>query len=348
MLKKCVSVLLAVLMTVSLFTIIPLTANAEEILESGDYSYVLVEKGEATVAEITAYSGAQSALSIPGAIDGYSVNAIRREAFRSKDFLTSVVIPDTVTFIADFAFSNCTNLENVTLSSKLDDLARASFYNCTSLTEITLPASLTKCYSNSGTWMTFRGPFNGCSNLSTINFASGFSKIPDYLFEGCTGITSINIPDTVTSIEERAFYNCTNLTEVTIPDSVKSIGTAAFSDCTALEKIICSSDDIETIGQYAVNNSPDVVFYGKHSASNLKAYAKDTLGRPFYGIDHHSNTEWSWSDDLSTASVKIYCNECDEGDATVEATVTSEITKPKTCTEDGERYREVQGQLQRL
>lgn len=181
MCKKIISVLLSLTLIMGALIIAPLSASAETTYESGEYSYVLVTKDEVTTAEITAYSGSDAALTIPDTLDGYTVGAIRWEAFRRKAFLTSVVIPDTVTFIADYSFADNANLESVTLPAYLDDLARASFSSCTALTEITLPATITKCYANSGGWMTFRGPFNGCSNLSTVNFESGFTTIPDYI-----------------------------------------------------------------------------------------------------------------------------------------------------------------------
>lgn len=324
MLKKSISVILTLLMIVGIFTIIPVTVSAQTTYESGDYSYVLVTKNDVSVAEITVYSGSDADLTIPDTLDGYTVNAVRREAFRRKTFLTSVTFPDSVTFIAD-----CTNLASVKLPENLEDLARASFYNCTALEEITLPATITKCYANSGTWMTFRGPFNGCSNLNTVNFEEGFTTIPDYLFEGCTGLTAMDIPDTVTTIGECAFEHCTSLSAIDLPDTLTVIDRGAFSysdiesvtlpdtvttieydafrgcgsltyadigsgvtalendtfrSCPKLETFICRSDDL-VFSRYTFHDDDQATFYGMSCATSYYSGVRDYCQRPYIWLD---------------------------------------------------------------
>ena len=275
MLKKCISVVLAMVMVAGLFAIVPFTASAEDLL-CGDYSYVLVgNDDDGYTAEITAYYGADTELTIPAALDGYTVTAVRREAFRRIEFITSVSFPDTVTFIADYSFADCTNLANVTLPAYLEDLARASFYNCTALTKITLPSTITSCYSNFGVWSTGRGPFNGCTNLTEINFEAGFSVIPDYFFEGCPGITAMDIPATVSSIGECAFANCSNMTEIDIPDSVSSIGVRAFNGCTALTEITLP-DQLATIKENTFDDCTQLKTVNMSgSVTTIKSYAFD-------------------------------------------------------------------------
>ena len=47
--------------------------------------------------------------------------------------------------------------------------------------------------------------FRGCTNLSSVIFEEGMTKIPDYALKGCTGLTEIVIPDSVTEIGKSAF-----------------------------------------------------------------------------------------------------------------------------------------------
>ena len=111
MLKKSTAVLLVLILTLSAFALAPVSVSAETIAVSGDYSYALVgNDDDGYTAEITAYSGSDSELTLPGTLDGYTVTGIRREVFRNKAFLTSVTFPDTVTFIADYAFADNANL----------------------------------------------------------------------------------------------------------------------------------------------------------------------------------------------------------------------------------------------
>jgi len=109
-------------------------------------------------------------------------------------------IPDNVTSIGEWAFSNCTNLTN-----------------------ITIPDNVT----NIGEWA-----FGFCSGLTSVTIKNGVTRIEGWAFFGCSGLTNIIIPDSVTSIGDQAFRNCTSLASITIPDSVTSIGGAAFYDTT--------------------------------------------------------------------------------------------------------------------
>ena len=143
MIKKSLSVLLVIVMIATLFTIVPITAAAEETYTSGDYSYVLVTEDDVTTAGITAYTGSEANLTIPDTLNGYNVNVIRQSAFAYNTTLTKVTFPNTVTSIGHYAFQGCTNLEEVTLSDTLEDIGYSSFYNCTALSQIVIPNSVT-------------------------------------------------------------------------------------------------------------------------------------------------------------------------------------------------------------
>ncbi|MBR2292838.1 MAG: leucine-rich repeat protein [Clostridia bacterium] len=82
-----------------------------------------VENGEAT---ITGYTGTDTHLTIPTVIDGYVVTAIADSAF-SSDTLQSVVIPNGITKIGWFAFSDCSLLTAVTLPSSVSSIGYSAF-----------------------------------------------------------------------------------------------------------------------------------------------------------------------------------------------------------------------------
>ncbi len=87
------------------------------------YKYSLDEDGNAT---ITGYSGSVSALAIRGPIDGHKVVAIGNSAFEGT-CLMNVTIPDTVTEIGGWAFSDCEKLSTVQLSNNLTKLGECAF-----------------------------------------------------------------------------------------------------------------------------------------------------------------------------------------------------------------------------
>ncbi|MDD4020105.1 MAG: leucine-rich repeat domain-containing protein, partial [Kiritimatiellae bacterium] len=50
--------------------------------------------------------------------------------------LTSITIPDSVTSIGDYAFSNCKSLTSVTIPQHVKKIGSFVFYDCVSLTNI--------------------------------------------------------------------------------------------------------------------------------------------------------------------------------------------------------------------
>ncbi|MDO4191655.1 MAG: Ig-like domain-containing protein [Erysipelotrichaceae bacterium] len=151
------------------------------------------------------------------------VRKIRNNAFEDTG-LQSIVIPDSVEEIEEYAFRNCRDLVNVTLSKNLKTLPSGLFSGCTSLEEIELPASLS---GNEADGSPYEGPFSYCSSLKTVTFAEGFKVIPGKLFKDCTGLRQIHIPESVTHIGENTFEN-TQLTDVWMTCFLEKVGDHAF------------------------------------------------------------------------------------------------------------------------
>ena len=151
-----------------------------------------------TTGTITKYVETDTVVVIPSKINGVTVETIGHAAFE-RSAVTSVTIPDSVTFIGEAAFANCSNLTNISIPNSVTSIGLSAFEHCTSLKSITLPSSL--------------------RNISM------------FLFHNCSQLTTIQIPDSVPSIQDFAFGNCTRLETVHIPVSVTSIGVYAFDGC---------------------------------------------------------------------------------------------------------------------
>ncbi|MCZ7640133.1 MAG: leucine-rich repeat domain-containing protein [Verrucomicrobia bacterium] len=153
---------------------------------------------------ITGYTGPGGEVTIPAAIAGLPVTRIAQQAFQNAA-LTSVVIPDSVTSIGDWAFGNCTGLTSVVIPDSVISIESWAFSRCAGLTHVVIPDSVT--------------------------------RIGERAFSGCTGLTNVVIGNGVGEIGDLAFANCTGLTRVVIPDRVGSIGCGAFSGCSGLSSI---------------------------------------------------------------------------------------------------------------
>jgi hypothetical protein len=83
---------------------------------------------------ITRYTGSGGAVTIPGAINGLTVNSIGDYAFSDCTGLTSVTIPNSVTSIGDYAFDGCSALTSVTIPNSVTSIGDYAFAACASLT----------------------------------------------------------------------------------------------------------------------------------------------------------------------------------------------------------------------
>ncbi len=142
-------------------------------------------------------------------------------------------IPNYVTSIDDFAFSDCTGLTSITIPNSVTSIEWKAFRGCTGLEKIIVDAKNTKYHSKDNCLIETdtNKLILGCKNSIIPN---SITRIGDYAFEGCTSLTSITIPNSVTSIGDSAFEGCTGLTSITIPNSVTSIGDSAFEYCNNL------------------------------------------------------------------------------------------------------------------
>ena len=121
-----------------------------------------------------------------------------------------------------------TYLVNCEIHPDTEAIADYAFYNCSLLDEIVIPNGVTSIGDS---------VFSGCSSLTSITIPDSVTSIGSLAFFGCTSLTSIIIPYSVTSIGSSAFYGCESLTSITIPYNVKFIGRKAFKDCTGLTSV---------------------------------------------------------------------------------------------------------------
>ena len=230
---------------------------------------------------------------------------------------SGVVIKDTITYVGEYSFYECSNLTyfyvdsleqwlsydhstgfylkntngklyisgelatNLTIPDSVTSIGNYAFRNCATLTSITIPDSVTSIGNYA---------FCNCTGLTSITIPDSVTSIGEYAFSGCTGLTSITIPDSVTSIGYSVFSGCSSLTSITIPDSIISVGNSAFRDCSNLSSITIP-DSVTSIGDYAFcwcNNLSDIhvdsieqwLSY-QHSKTSL--YLQTTDGKLYIG-----------------------------------------------------------------
>ena len=275
--RKILAMLLALSLALSLA---PMTsAVGEEALPDDAYYGFTYRFVTRDTIEITSYYGYETEVTVPSSIDGYTVVGI--QSFHSVEdystpnkFVTKVILPDTVTYIADDAFyddddwdsETRSRLREIVLPEGLKTIGERAFFHNNDLQKVEIPASVTEIGE---------GAFAACTNLSSIvfkgentflhggafgarigygvgSFAGKLNELyrnwlyddsaSDFLvwqgqllaYKG-TSKTPV-IPDSVKTIGAEAFRGA-DITGVTIPSGVREIGSYAFYDCEALTAV---------------------------------------------------------------------------------------------------------------
>ena len=180
-------------------------------------------------AYITKYTGTDAEVYIPATLGGYPVMKIYSCAFEYNVALTNVLIPEGITYIGEYAFRGCRNLQSIRIPDSVTSISSSTFSNCLNLKTVVLPENLTSIGSYA---------FVSCSSLEGITIPEGVTSIGSYAFNGCKKLSYVDLPGSLTSVGEGAFSYCTELTDVTIAEGVSYIGTEMFRDCDGLTNVI--------------------------------------------------------------------------------------------------------------
>ena len=120
---------------ISVLSLLMLVLCIPALAESTDWNY------DANYAILRGYDGAGGDVVVPAEIDGFTVDVIGINVFKS-DTITSLTLPDTVLELRSNAVSSCEKLTSVTLPQSLVVINRMNFFSCNALSEVTIPASV--------------------------------------------------------------------------------------------------------------------------------------------------------------------------------------------------------------
>ena len=241
-------------------TIAGLSAGAYELVVTG-------EMDSSILADVKTAMSGNSAVKIAldlGATTG--LTEIPDSAFSGCN-LTSIVIPEGVTSIGEYALSSLS--DSVTIPSTVTFIDYEAFGAEYSDLKAVYISDLT-AWCN----MEFGGTFksnpiefgaklylNG-ELVTDLVIPDGVTSIGTEAFAEYQYLTSVTIPDSVKTIGWCSFKGCDNLTKVTLGNGVTNIRTGAFSSCSSLENITIP-DNITSIEQGAFDGC-DNLEYNEH------------------------------------------------------------------------------------
>lgn len=180
---------------------------------------------------ITGYEGTGGDITIPGKINGKKVTTLAMGSFKDISTITSVTIGEGIQKLYNEVFSNCSNLETISLPSSVSYISNA-FTSCEKLTTFKVAKKNKNYYAKDGILME-----KGDSSVTLVAYPGG--RAGEY-----------TIPKEVTYIGEQSFYGASGLTKVTIPGTCKSISANAFDGCTSLTTVDIKNGGVAGINWY--------------------------------------------------------------------------------------------------
>ena len=164
------------------------------------------------------------AIILPNRIKIIDTNAIGNStAANACSNLKWINVPKSLSSLGDYAFANCTNLQNLSLYNQefLISIGQNAFDQCRSLTDI---------YLNDKVQSIGNYAFQGCQSLANVRLPNTLTSIPNFLFASCTSLKYLVLPYSVSSIGEQAFDTCSSLSSINMPLNLRSFGKKVFNN----------------------------------------------------------------------------------------------------------------------
>jgi len=223
-----------------------------------------------------------------------SNNAGREHLFIDGDEVVDLVIPDGVTELKNAAFCACKNLKSVLFPESLTTVGDYAFFR-SGLEDITLPDNITEVGEHA---------FAGCDKVTTLGLSSSLSVLGFDAFSGLA-ITELTVPEGVRIIDGYAFDGCDQLTELTLPKGLESVSSFAFFGCTSLQKVISYAwEPVAQENAWPVNDKQLVVWKTAQPNYQDNAAWADffTFGEPmldgYVSVDANDN-------ELGTVTIEV-------------------------------------------
>ena len=185
--------------------------------------------------------------------------SIPDEGFKGCSALESVVIPESVTTMGQYAFNNCSALADVTLSKNVTTIPMGCFY--------------------------------GCSQLATLVVPEGVQSIAPLAFFS-SGLKNVVLPQSLLTIGGAAFFSCKSLKSLVIPKNVNAIGANLLDDCDIDNLAVESGNETFSSpdGCGCVINQDNTILYGSNNA-RIPSTVKKIASNAFYHLSSLTELE---------------------------------------------------------
>lgn len=190
-------------------------------------------------------------------------------------------IPAYVNEIAEGAFANYKDLEEVTLFTNLKKIGEKAFYKCENLKDFVFVLHNKAKTAKSLTFE--KSSFAYCTGLNSVTIPNQTVEIKDMAFLCCTNIKNVVFENNsnLKIIGRQAFDRCLSIEKLFIPDSVESIGINAFAECNSLQEVVFNESS-----NLAEIHAEAFVFCKKLNSVVLPPSLKSISERAFFGCEN--------------------------------------------------------------
>lgn len=239
--KKVIAVLLGIVL---LLAAVPMGAVSAATTGTYNGMEYKIENGQVTLTGHT--SALPKTLVIPDTIEGYPVTTIGYKAFEDADSLLSVTIPDSVTFLDDYAFAWCFRVKTIDVGNGVTKINYGAFSYCSYLTRVDIGRNAIDISPYA---------FMSDGDLTAVNVDPAnpsycsvdgvlYNKAMTYLIYYPGGKPgAYTVPEGITHIYGSAFDFCDTITAITLPSTLTGIPEQCFADCQSFAAIHVAEDN---------------------------------------------------------------------------------------------------------
>lgn len=214
-------------------------------------------------------------------LSGINFTKIGNAAFRANKKVQTIVLPNTLTTIEAYAFTNCNNLKSINIPNSVKSIGEYAFYQCSNLVSIVIP--------------------------------EGVTTIEQYTFNQCYTLKNVKLPSTLKIINYGAFCNCNNLVDAVLPEGLERIENEAFTYTNI--QIFDVPESVTYVGQRALYSNGIVVINhsGKESPTDWATnYCADYDGQRALEVIYKFDADYILLMISDSSKTRLYKNIIEE------------------------------------
>lgn len=256
---------------------------------SDNYYYTAKTLTEAEIPSVITYDGTD-----------YTVNEIAAELFYGWGGVKTIILPDSISKIPDYAFANCVDLQKLVIKADVDTVGKTILKGCGSVKELVIPSTLKQklylLFANAPK----EGKTASIPKDLAVTFTEGSVVVPDEYFGSLDKditIEKVSFPSTMTTLgKQNNGFDIVKKFEskeggyISVKENVIYIDsgkTLYYYPKLKTEKSLVISDEVTKIGAITGNTYLESVIIG--------ANVTELLAEAFLGFTALSKVEFKGS-----------------------------------------------------